>query len=211
MASHFLPRINQTCRSHGIARHWIWVVLLAATACVAATNVHGNSVKKNAAIQVLTDHIRSSHTGFECKLSSHAMIVTDPWSGKADRIPFTDLLIFVDHPRVGRADTDSNGLRTPLSVRAQRAHVGWTPQQCIIYSKLTVPERVSLKTWANVDQILSALLVLGGTVKQSRPPADPSLFDEEDPSDSTPLAEPSPTSPRSSQNSSEHITLSRIP
>lgn len=200
MASHFLPRIDQTCRSHGIAHHWILVVLLAATACVAAANAHGNSVKKNAAIQVLTDHIRGSHTGFECRLSSNAMLVTDPWSGKEKRIQFTDLLIFVDHPRVGRADPDIYGLRTPLSVRAQSAHMGWTQQYCIIYSRLAVPEQVSSKTWSNVDQILFAVRALGATIKQWRPPEDPPLFDE-DPSSAASLAEFSSTAPRSPQES----------
>ena len=51
-------------------------------------------------------------------------------------------------------------------------------QECILYSTLLVPEKVTPKTWVKIDRVLVALETLGATIEQRRPPDDPTSFDE---------------------------------
>lgn len=181
----------------GVGRQWTIGGVLAATVFVMAIGLFPRialcltlkeslgrapmiSVQNIAAARLLLANARRSNSDFECHVELRDILITNPWSGAVDRIPFTKLRISVEHPRVGRSDPDIYGFRTLLAVRARGpADETGAPQQCIVYSKLVLPERVSQKVWSKIDRLLDAFLMLGATVEQWRPPEDPSVFDED--------------------------------
>jgi hypothetical protein len=92
------------------------------------------------------------------------------------------LRVSVEHPRVGRSDPDIYGRRTLLTIWARGpADDAYTPQRCLLYSQLLLPERVPQQVWEKIDRLLNAFLALGAAVDQRRPPDDPSVFDEDGP------------------------------
>lgn len=133
-----------------------------------------NKRSKLSALRLLRRYIPARHTGVECTIDETHLIIEDPWSGEIERVHFADAIIRVDHPRFGRADPASGGLKAPLVVTARNSHnAEYPPRQCVIYSSLLVPERVTQRTWAVIDQLLAALTELGAKIEQSRPPDDP--------------------------------------
>src|SRR4051794_19599994 len=184
-----------TLDNRGPARQWIVVFVLTALlgsevallsrqAALASTRKQNaefaDQVEKKNAIRLLAAHVRHSSTGMECRLDADSVFMVGSGFRKVDQVLFSRLRVRVDHPRVAATDTDISGRRTPLSVRL-RGPVDTmdTPGQCIIYSALTAPEAVTEETWSAIDRLLAALVALGATVEQWRPPDDPSAFDED--------------------------------
>jgi hypothetical protein len=145
-------------------------------------NAHGHSTERTTredAIRLLEAHVPPRHTGWECILAGDSIAIEDPWTGDIVRIPLANAAITVAHPRFGRADPASGGMRAPLTVVARRSSSAPDPgQDCIIYSTLLVPEKVTPHAWAKIDRLLVALATLGATIEQRRPPDDPTAFDE---------------------------------
>lgn len=132
-----------------------------------------------AAVKLLHRSVRQSDTGFECRVRSDRVSITDPWSGAIEHILFTRLRVSVEHPRVGRSDPDIYGLRTLLSIRVRGPHDGIAAQEwCVVYSKLVLPERVPQRIWTKVDRLLDAFQILGARIERWRPLEDPSGVDD---------------------------------
>lgn len=128
------------------------------------------TAEKATSIARIKSYVKRSHTGLECRLRSDNVVIANPWSGEIERVPFVKLHISVDHPLVGNTDPEPYGLRTPLTVNARGpTDKHGSPQQCILYSTLIDPERVTSKTWSKIDQLLAALISLGASVERWRP------------------------------------------
>lgn len=136
--------------------------------------------KRQFSIRLLSQSVRRNNAGLECRIGAQDVLITNPWSGKIERFSFTKLRISVDHPQVGNTDPARNGLKTPLAIRARGpVEIGGNPSWCIVYSALIEPERVAPAVWSKVDRLLAALVALGATIEQRRPPQDRSEFDED--------------------------------
>jgi hypothetical protein len=124
-------------------------------------------------------YVPLQHTGIECIVGTDSISIEDPWTGDVELLPFTQVAVSVTHPRFGRADPASDGLRTPLILTAQSsARASILNRECVLYSTLLVPEEVTQKSWSTIDRLLSALSSLGATIEKWRPPDDATEFDE---------------------------------